>query len=114
MGEGSFHTLLDVITPILLVIFTVAVGTLRRTNDKINQRLESHDNDIANVKENVATLLEWRRGHDTRHTELTTMIHDLKTFVHSRFDTYDANITHFYETYDLTQKQTPRRRAQPR
>lgn len=107
----TLHQVLEVLMPIALFVLGIASTALWRTADKINKTLDSHANDIRDIKIDVATLKEWRNGHDQRHHELIASISDLKHFVETRFEKYDSNIARFYEEYELKPRRPSRSRT---
>lgn len=107
----AFHEFLNILTPIALFIVGVALASFRRTADRMQKLFDTHASDIHEIKVDVATLKEWRNGHDQRHKELTQAIHDLKVTVEDKFVRYDQNINRFYEEYELKPKRPPTRRS---
>lgn len=105
----------EILNTTALFVVGFSVAAFRRTVDKLQRQIDEHSTTLHDIRVDVATLKEWRNGHDARHTELIDAVRELRTLVVTKFDAYDENIRRFYETYELTPKPAatapPRRRA---
>lgn len=89
--------IVDLLSPIVIIIGSMAIWSFKTTAERIQRILDNHTNDIGDVRINLATLIEWRKGHSQIHSELQETISELRQFIESKLSAHEDKLSRYIE-----------------